>query len=128
MSRERPDLESLLRDAHEPTAPVPPFSRVWHSAVEQQRRRRNRRRLLLAEAPLAAAAILAGVAVLLVPAPAPRGPAPELSELALSLSEVEMPLDFLLEPPVGSLLGVEPPDLGPVPSDRSTTLDFEEIL
>lgn len=130
MSGDRRDLEALIRDARDRNAEAPPFSRVWRAALERRDRRRSRRRLALSAAALSAAVFLV---VLLVPAPEGRGPAPELStpdasELARALSEWQAPLDFLLEPPGGGLLGVDPRDTELRLPAHPLNLDFEEIL
>lgn len=133
MSKARQELDSLIRRSRGSAAGAPPFSRVWRAAVERQRQRRFRRRLLLASASLSAVVLLV---VLLVLAPDSRGPAPRFSdaasseavELALSLSDWRAPLDFLLEPPGGGLLGFDlrAAELQ-IPYDLPT-LGFEETL
>ncbi len=133
MSQSDQPVESYVRSSADHTAEAPPFSRVWRAAEQRRRRRRTGRRLLLSAAALPVAIFLV---VVLVPVLSPREPAPEsfdlsnpeLVELARSLSEWTAPLDFLLEPPGGDLMGVDSSDAGlPMPTELPT-LNAEEVL
>ncbi len=88
-------IRALVAEAHRADAP-PPFDEVMRRAL----RPRPRRFARLALAPLAAAALAAGL-FLLWPRPAPPpAPAP-----GIAWSD---PLGFLLEPPGGDLMKAVP--------------------
>lgn len=124
------ELEFLLRGVRDQPVEAPPFRRVWGRALERRRARRPRRRAARAVALVSAAALVA-IVWLVVPRSDPAsGPGfdREAEELARALSSLGGPLDFLLEPPGGHLVGLDPlePALR-VPTELST-VGIEEVL
>lgn len=127
MKRPPHEIEALLREAREQNAEAPPFARVWGQAKERLETRRRRRWVLRAAVTLPAATLLVA---LLVVAPGSREPLPEASaeELARQLSSWRAPLDFLLEPPGGELLGYPAEPLGPVLAFETDIPEIQETL
>lgn len=122
----RDELDTLLAGLRDHDADPPPFDRVWRAALARRDARRPRRRLAHAATALAAVAALVFV---LMPAPEPADElAPEALELARSLSEWQAPLDFLLEPPGGSLVGLDPSSPALDVLDELSLVEMEEII